>query len=38
MAQNPDLTRARLELADAIGQTIRNGLHVMGVTAAREML
>jgi arginyl-tRNA synthetase len=38
LAQNPDLTRARLELADAIGQTIRNGLHVMGVTAAREML
>jgi arginyl-tRNA synthetase len=38
MAQNPDLTRARLELADAIGQVVRNGLGVMGVTAAEEML
>jgi arginyl-tRNA synthetase len=38
MAQNPDLTRARLELADAIGQVLRNGLGVMGVTAAEEML
>ena len=38
LAQNPDLTRARLELADAIGQIVRNGLHVMGVTAAEEML
>jgi arginyl-tRNA synthetase len=38
MAQNPDLTRARLELADAIGQIVRNGLAVMGVTAAEEML
>ncbi|HYJ52324.1 MAG TPA: arginine--tRNA ligase [Allosphingosinicella sp.] len=38
VAQNPDLTRARLELADAIGQVVRNGLGVMGVTAAEEML
>jgi len=38
VAQNPDLTRARLELADAIGQVVRNGLRVMGVTAAEEML
>jgi len=38
MAQNPNLTRARLELADAIGQIVRNGLAVMGVTAAEEML
>jgi arginyl-tRNA synthetase len=38
LAQYPDLTRARLELADAIGQIVRNGLHVMGVTAAEEML
>jgi arginyl-tRNA synthetase len=38
MAQNPALTRARLELADAIGQVVRNGLGVMGVTAAEEML
>ena len=38
MAQNPELTRARLELADAIGQVVRNGLGIMGVTAAEEML
>jgi len=38
LAQNPDLTRARLALADAIGQILRNGLNVMGVTAAEEML
>ena len=38
MAQNPDLTRARLALADGIGQILRNGLKVMGVTAAEEML
>jgi arginyl-tRNA synthetase len=38
MAHNPDLTRARLELAGAIGQIVRNGLSVMGVTAAEEML
>ena len=31
------LTRARLFLADAIGQTIRNGLRVMGVEAVAEM-
>jgi arginyl-tRNA synthetase len=38
VAQNPELTRARLELAGAIGQIVRNGLAVMGVTAAEEML
>jgi arginyl-tRNA synthetase len=38
VAQNPELTRARLELAAAIGQVVRNGLNVMGVTAAEEML
>jgi len=38
VAQYPELTRARLELADAIGQVVRNGLGVMGVTAAEEML
>ena len=38
LAQNPELTRARLELADAIGQVVRNGLGVMGVAAAEEML
>ncbi len=31
------LSRARLALADAIGQVIRNGLAVMGVTAAEEL-
>ncbi|HYE28147.1 MAG TPA: arginine--tRNA ligase [Allosphingosinicella sp.] len=34
---NPELTRARLELAGAIGQILRNGLGIMGVTAAEEM-
>jgi arginyl-tRNA synthetase len=38
LAQNPDLTRARMALADAIGQILRNGLAVMGVSAAEEML
>jgi arginyl-tRNA synthetase len=38
LAQNPDLTRARLELAQAIGQIIRNGLSLMGVEAVEEML
>ena len=38
MAQNPDLTRARMALADGIGQILRNGLGVMGVAAAEEML
>ena len=38
LAQNPALTRARLELADAIGQIIRNGLALMGVEAVEEML
>jgi arginyl-tRNA synthetase len=37
LADQPELTRARLELADAIGQVIRNGLAVMGVAAAEEM-
>jgi arginyl-tRNA synthetase len=34
---NPELTAARLELASAIGQVVRNGLAIMGVTAAEEM-
>ena len=38
LTQNPALTRARLELADAIGQIIRNGLNLMGVKAVEEML
>jgi arginyl-tRNA synthetase len=37
LAQNPDLTRARLELADGIGQIVRNGLALMGVEAVEEM-
>jgi len=37
LAQNPELTRARLELASAIGQVVRNGLGIMGVAAAEEM-
>jgi arginyl-tRNA synthetase len=37
VAQNPTLTRARLELAAAIGQIVRNGLGIMGVAAAEEM-
>ncbi len=37
LAQNPEVTRARLELASAMGQIIRNGLAIMGVAAAEEM-
>jgi arginyl-tRNA synthetase len=33
----PDLTLARLSLAAAIGQIVRNGLSIMGVAAAEEM-
>lgn len=33
----PQITQARLELASAIGQVIRNGLGIMGVAAAEEM-
>ena len=38
IADNAPLTRARLELASAIGQIVRNGLALMGVAAAEEML
>ncbi|MFL6845216.1 MAG: arginine--tRNA ligase [Allosphingosinicella sp.] len=34
---NPELTLSRLELAAAVAQVIRNGLQIMGVTAAEEM-
>jgi arginyl-tRNA synthetase len=34
---DPQLTAARLFLADAIGQIIRNGLGIMGVAAVEEM-
>ena len=37
LAHNLSLTRARLELASALRQTIRNGLALMGVAAAEEM-
>jgi arginyl-tRNA synthetase len=37
VGQRPDLTRSRLELAEAIGQVVRNGLAIMGVEAAEEM-
>jgi arginyl-tRNA synthetase len=37
MGQRPDLTRSRLELAEAIGQVVRNGLAIMGVEAVEEM-
>jgi arginyl-tRNA synthetase len=37
VAQNPELTRARLEMAAGIGQIIRNGLAIMGVSAVEEM-
>ncbi|USI73306.1 arginine--tRNA ligase [Sphingomonas morindae] len=33
----PAISRARLSLGEAIGQTIRNGLTIMGVVAAEEM-
>ena len=34
---NPQISRARLELARGIGQIIRSGLDLMGVEAAEEM-
>jgi arginyl-tRNA synthetase len=34
---NPQLSRARLELAFGIGQIIRSGLDLMGVAATEEM-
>ena len=35
--ENPETTRARLSLAEGLGQIIRNGLAIMGVAAAEEM-
>ena len=35
--QATEATRARLFLADGVGQIIRNGLAVMGVEAVSEM-
>ena len=37
MEDNPQLSRARLELAMGIAQIIRSGLDLMGVTATEEM-
>ncbi|MFA6112414.1 MAG: arginine--tRNA ligase [Sphingomonas sp.] len=37
IVDNPAVTCARLFLADAIGQIIRNGLGIMGVQAVQEM-
>lgn len=37
LEDNLKLTSARLELASAIGQILRNGLSIMGVAAAEEM-
>src|SRR4051812_24508513 len=37
LEKNPQLSRARLELAQAIAQIIRSGLDLMGVAAAEEM-
>ena len=37
IADDPALSQARLFLADAIGQVIRNGLGIMGVEAVQEM-
>ena len=38
LAQNPALSRARMALADGIGQIVANGLGIMGVEPAEEML
>ncbi|PTS75921.1 arginine--tRNA ligase [Sphingomonas sp. HMWF008] len=37
LPDNPEMTCARLFLADALAQIIRNGLSIMGVEAAQEM-
>jgi arginyl-tRNA synthetase len=37
LENNPQLSRARLELALGLGQIIRSGLALMGVAAAEEM-
>jgi arginyl-tRNA synthetase len=37
LEDNPQLSRARLELALGIGQIVRSGLDLMGVEAAEEM-
>ena len=37
LENNPQLSRARLELTRVIGQVLKNGLAIMGVEAAEEM-
>ena len=37
VAQSPDLSAARLFLSEQLGQVIRNGLRILGVTAVEEM-
>jgi arginyl-tRNA synthetase len=37
MVNEPEISRARLSLAQGIGQIVRNGLGIMGVEAAQEM-
>ena len=37
VAENAELTAARLFLADQLGQVIRNGLRILGVDAVEEM-
>ena len=37
VAEDPELTASRLALSRAIGQVIRNGLSIMGVTPVEEM-
>jgi arginyl-tRNA synthetase len=37
LENNPQISRARLELAKGIGQIVKNGLGLMGVEAAEEM-
>ena len=37
LAQSPELSAARLFLADNLGQVFRNGLRLMGVDAATQM-
>src|SRR5207342_1655974 len=37
LEDNPQVSRARLELARGIGQIIKNGLDLMGVAATEEM-
>ncbi|MEP2737027.1 MAG: arginine--tRNA ligase [Erythrobacter sp.] len=37
VAQSPDLSAARLFLSEQLGQVVRNGLRILGVTAVEEM-